>query len=161
MIIGIGGPSQAGKSTLAYVLKQHLSPSCCVLSQDEFVKEEQDIPMIKDRIDWESPDSIDLPRLLQEIAAAKEKFNHVIVEGIFAFSFPTLNDYYDKAILTEIDKETFWERRKQETRWGKEPDWFLEHVWTAYLDNKQSLPSSYLAIGNDYDLTELLTFLRS
>ena len=108
MIIGIGGPSQAGKSTLAKGLLERLEGSVSILSQDDFVKAEHDIPMVRDRIDWESPLSINLDKLLQHLEELSSANSTVIVEGIFAYSFPELNAIYDKAILIEIDKPTYF-----------------------------------------------------
>lgn len=159
MIIGIGGPSQAGKSTLAKGLLERLEGSVSILSQDDFVKAEHDIPMVRDRIDWESPLSINLDKLLQHLEELSSANSTVIVEGIFAYSFPELNAIYDKAILIEIDKPTFWNRRKKETRWGKEPDWFLEHVWSAYMENKQAVPEPKLVVTNDHPIQKVLAFL--
>jgi len=160
MIIGIGGPSQAGKSTLARELQESLEGSVHILSQDDFVKEESCIPTIRDRIDWESSVSINLDTLLQQLEVVKSTYSTVIIEGIFAYSFPELNAVYDKSILIEIDKPTFWNRRKKETRWGAEPDWFLEHVWSSYVCNKQAVPEPNLVITNNHSIQNVLAFLN-
>jgi nicotinamide/nicotinate riboside kinase len=133
-IIGIGGASRSGKSSLAKKLKDHFaSKRVWILDQDDFVKPDDQLPKIQDRIDWEHPESIDLPSLLSEIAIASKNNDIVIIEGLLAFYFDELNARYDYSIFVQISKETFIFRRQQETRWGTEPKWYVEHVWISHL----------------------------
>jgi uridine kinase len=133
-IIGIGGASRSGKSSLAKKLKDHFaSKRVMILDQDDFVKPDELLPKIQDRIDWEHPESIDLPSLLSEITKAAKTHDLVIVEGLLALYFDELLALYDQTVFLAIDKETFIFRRQQETRWGTEPKWYIEHVWISYL----------------------------
>ena len=131
-LVLIGGVSRCGKSTLANELSQ-LLPSSIHLDQDDFVIEEQLIPKIKDRIDWETPESIDWPKLHNEIDRSLSTNNLVIVEGIFAFTQKDLTQKAQFRIALQAQKENFLKWRKEETRWGNEPDWYLEHVWNSHL----------------------------
>ena len=90
--------------------------------------EKDQIPTVKDRLDWEHPDSIDWDRLITQIE--KTKAQVLIIEGIFVFDSRLL-PFYSKTILVEQDKEIYYERRKKEIRWGAEPLWYLDHVWTT------------------------------
>lgn len=130
-LIAIGGVSRSGKSSLALKLSAAL-PNSIVLHQDDFVKSEAHIPQINGRTDWEHPDSIDWPSWKESIKEALAKHNFVIIEGLFAFYDHAINSQIYKAIYLSIDKTTFLERRRNETRWGHEPDWFIEHVWEAH-----------------------------
>lgn len=130
-LIAIGGVSRSGKSSLALKLLAAL-PNSVVLHQDDFVKSDRQIPKIKGRTDWEHPDSIDWPSWKESIHKALAKYDYVIIEGLFAFSDASINSQIHKAIYLSIDKATFLERRRKETRWGHEPDWFIEHVWEAH-----------------------------
>jgi uridine kinase len=130
-LIAIGGVSRSGKSSLALKLLSAL-PDSIVLHQDDFVKPEAQIPQINGRTDWEHPDSIDWPLWKERIDKALTKHNYVIIEGLFAFYDASINSQIHKAIYLSIDKPTFLERRRKETRWGHEPDWFIEHVWEAH-----------------------------
>ncbi len=132
-IIGIGGVSRSGKSILARKLEKAIHGTVLVLSQDDFTRPISEIPLIQDRTDWEQPDSIDFERLIAHIRDQKNSFEFIIVEGLLAFANEELNTLYGMTILLTISKETFLARRKKETRWGKEPDWYLEHVWESYL----------------------------
>ena len=65
-IIGIGGCSRSGKSTLARRIKERFSDLCVlILDMDDFVLPKDQIPKIKDRTDWELPASVDFKKLIQ------------------------------------------------------------------------------------------------
>lgn len=133
-IIGIGGASRSGKSSLAKKLKdRYASKGVIILDQDDFVKPDDQLPTIQDRFDWEHPDSIDLKSLLSEVTLAAKTHDVVIVEGLLSLYFEELNALYDFTIFIEISKPMFIFRRQQETRWGTEPNWYVEHVWTSFL----------------------------
>jgi uridine kinase len=142
-LLGIGGVSRKRKKTLANVLRKSMSAygfeKIEIISQDDYTLPEERLPRIKNRIDWEQPDSIDWTRLLGDIKKKKETHDLVIVEGIFVYYHPELNGLYDYALFLTIRKDVFMARRKEETRWGEEPEWYLRHVWQSYLE--YGLPS--------------------
>ena len=132
-VIGIGGVSRSGKSTFAQKLKLKFKGKVLILSQDEYINSEDQIPMIQDRTDWEHPDSIDFQKLVSEIKLRGHDNDFILVEGLMAFHNQELRSHYDFTIMLTISKETFLKRRKKETRWGEEPEWYLAHVWESYL----------------------------
>lgn len=132
-IIGIGGVSRAGKTSLAERIPSFLQGRrCIVFHQDDFVSPEEKIPLIRDRIDWESPQSLDLEKFKISIIQATLSHDWVIAEGLMAFYSKDLVQLYDKKMFVSISYETFLARRKKETRWGEEPDWYIQHVWDSY-----------------------------
>lgn len=131
-LILIGGVSRSGKSSLAQYLTQHL-PLSIHIDQDTFVLPEPQIPTIKDRTDWEVPESIDWKKLDTTTTNYLNRYEFVILEGIFAFQQESLNQLADLKIELKLPKEEFLAKRKQEQRWGEEPQWFIEHVWKAHL----------------------------
>ena len=135
MIIGIGGVSTAGKSSLAFQLRKYFSPKAKVkiLCQDDFILPESEIPRIKGHIDWECPDSVDHNMYFQAIQREKKVNDIVISEGLFAFNDERVGSLYDKRIFLMIERETFWKRKLADLRWGKEPEWYIEHIWNNYL----------------------------
>jgi len=133
-LILIGGMSRAGKSLLARQLQLKV-PNSIHIDQDDFVLPEEQIPTIKNRIDWEHPDGMNWPLLKSKIQQASATNSLVIVEGIFAFNEASIVTSADLKIYLDLNKEEFTIRRKQETRWGKEPEWYIEHVWTSHLKN--------------------------
>lgn len=114
------------------MLSKDLSNSL-IIHQDEYVLPKHLSPKIKDQIDWERPETIDWLRLKKTIEEAISAYDFIIIEGIFTLSDSGILSAADFSICLHIEKSTFLERRKKETRWGNEPDWFLEHVWTSHL----------------------------
>ena len=136
MIIGIGGVSRGGKTTRALALKatyEQQGKTVAVLHQDDFTQPKRRIPRIRYKIDWEHPGSMDFRRFENAILEAREQYDIVIAEGILVFYDPAVNALFDERILMEIDRNTFLERRAKETRWGREPRWYIEYVWESYL----------------------------
>lgn len=115
-----------------------------VLHQDEYVKAEKDIPMIQDHIDWEVPESIDWDTWQEAIELGLQQSNMVIAEGLLVFAHEGLNAKFDKAIYVQIPKEVFLERKRQDLRWGKEPEWYIDYIWNAHLE--QGMPPSEMNI---------------
>ena len=142
MIIGVGGVSRSGKTSLAFLIKKILEEhgeTAIVLSQDDFVFDENQIPKIRHRTDWECPESIDFQRYKKEIIEKKGQFQHVITEGLLNFWNDELDALFDRRLFCCIKKDIFLNRRLQEKRWGLEPKWFIEHVWKSYLKYGQTI----------------------
>lgn len=136
LLIGIGGASRSGKSTLALQLQAEYEAqglSVAVLHQDNFAFPEAQLPIIRDHLDWDRPESMDFRRLEAAIVQAHTQFDVVIAEGILIFYDPQINCLFNRRIFIEIDKALFLEHRAQETRWGQEPDWYAEYVWESHL----------------------------
>jgi uridine kinase len=134
MIIAIGGCSTSGKSALAAQLAEHFSDKKVkVFCQDDFTYPTPDIPKINGHTNWEIPESIDFEWMKNTIEKASKEYDLVIAEGLLIYHWPELNKMFDKKLFVEIDKKTFWERKHKDFRWGKEPDWYIEHIWNSYL----------------------------
>jgi uridine kinase len=131
-LILIGGVSRSGKTTLAKQLSL-LLPNTRIISQDDFVLPSSSLPLIRDRYDWDSPESIDWSILYRHITQELTQHEHVILEGIFAYNSQKINRLSDYNIYLSLDQSTFQERRKKETRWGTEPSWYMAHVWNAHI----------------------------
>jgi uridine kinase len=155
MIIGIGGVSRSGKSFLSHKLSVLLGrDQSLVISQDDYVNDINLIPKIQDHTDWESPLSIDFKRFAEAISHYKKSYQYIIAEGLFAFYDSRLLDLYDIKIHIHISFEEFVKRKKQDFRWGKEPDWYIQHIWDAYL--RYGIPDfiedDYLRINGEKDI---------
>ena len=137
MMLGIGGVSRSGKSTLARLLVNHFRDSgktAIVLHQDDFVFPTTRIPKVRDKVDWEHPLSVQHDLLRETVAFYRERFEVIIVDGFLAFHDPLLNEQYHHHIFVEITKETFLRRKEDDLRWGDIPRWFFEHIWDSYLE---------------------------
>ena len=135
-MIGIGGVSRSGKTDLSKFLSekfQELGYTVVTLHQDEFVFHEKEIPKIKDRTDWEIPESINFPKYLSAIKEAQQNLADVIiVEGFLNFYQKEITQLFDKKILMEISHATFEKRKRKDDRWGIEPDWYIDYIWESY-----------------------------
>ena len=134
MIIGIGGVSNAGKTTLSDRLKKSLAPlRVKILSQDNFPKPVEEIPMIRDHVDWEIHESLEMSQYFKQMLEDEKQYDVVIAEGLFAFCDDRIVSHYDKKVFLTISKETFWDRKSKDLRWGKEPEWYMEHIWDSHF----------------------------
>lgn len=134
IVVGIGGVSRAGKTFLAQLISQNLSSVIIkTLPQDDFVKPVDEIPLINGHIDWESPESIDFPRYKNAIVAASEISDIVIAEGLLSVYNPDIVQLFDKIIFITLSFTEFNRRKQNDLRWGKEPDWYIQHIWKSYL----------------------------
>lgn len=164
MIIAIAGVSQAGKSTLAGSLRNVLGTNhTTILCQDDFVHDPKDIPMVKDHIDWEHPDSIDHEKFREAIIAESQRNQYVIVEGLMVSWDSDTCKLFDKCIFIEIDKPTFMKRKSADDRWGIEPEWYVEHIWESYLrfGRKQASQECLVVNGcQPIDLQQIIAYLN-
>ena len=134
MIIAIGGISNAGKSNLAKRLSDHYrNQSSIVLCQDDFANPTNEIPKIKGHTNWEIPESLDFDKFYKKIIESADSFKIVLVEGLFVYYEERLLNLYDKSIYMSISKETFIKRKRKDLRWGKEPEWYLQHIWESHF----------------------------
>lgn len=134
MIIGIGGVSRAGKTSLAFKIREWLGyDEVTILHQDEFIQPMKSMPMINGHVDWEHPRSLDFKDLFDRVNAEKELKKYVIVEGLMVFWSEELCALFDKKIYLKIGKEAFLSRKTLDNRWGNEPDWYINHIWNNHF----------------------------
>ncbi len=166
MVIGIGGASRSGKSTLANLLVTHFRKTgkkAIIFHQDDFVFPETQIPKIKGKTDWESPLSIDHDLLLEVVKDFRDRFDVVIIEGFFAFYHQPLNVLYDRRVFVKISRRTFLIRKAMDSRWGYIPTWYIDHIWKSFLKlgKPSELKSDYLAVSgeDEFDMKKVLKYL--
>lgn len=140
MIVAIGGISNAGKSKLASKIADFYDNlSTIILCQDNYANPTPEIPKINGHTNWEIPESINFNRFYQKIIDSIKLYDIVIVEGLFVFYEQRLLDLYDKSIYLTIDKETFFDRKKKDLRWGREPEWYIKHIWDSHFKHCDEL----------------------
>ena len=148
IIIGIGGVSRAGKTTLAYKIRD-LYPKQKIrfVHGDDVVKAVKDIPMIKGITDWECVESFDYEKIIKKINGDDDS-DIIVCEGILIFHNIDLIKLFDKKIIVEINKDCFYERKSNDDRWGYEPDWYIDYIWKSYIRN-------YAGIKNNEDFLKI------
>ena len=135
-IIGIGGVSRAGKTSLAQRISDWLvDENVKILHQDDYVVPNNEMPLVKGQIDWEKPESLDFVTFRKEILKAQEKYDYIIAEGLMVYNQAEVFELFDKKIFIEISKETFLSRKTLDSRWENEPKWYIEHIWDSHFVN--------------------------
>lgn len=164
MIIGIGGISNTGKSKLALRIKDYYSArKVRILCQDDYAFPKNSIPLIRNHVDWERPESIDFNYFERVVTEEIGKNDIMIIEGIFAFNKDNLNKLIEKKIFLTLESKSFLSRKCNDFRWGKEPDWYIEHIWNNHEKYcKQNVPKEALTIAADknIDLKEVINFIE-
>lgn len=158
IVIAIGGVSRAGKTTLSTKLKNDFSnKKAVVLCQDDYIRDVENIPKIKDRIDWEHPDSIDHVAFFNAILEAQKNADIVIVEGLMVYYDLGTSLLFDKKIFIQIDHETFVRRKEKDFRWGIEPDWYIQHIWDSFFKyGSVELNDSFLVLQGNKEYSDTL-----
>uniref|UniRef100_A0A3B4FQQ1 Nicotinamide riboside kinase 2-like n=1 Tax=Pundamilia nyererei TaxID=303518 RepID=A0A3B4FQQ1_9CICH len=157
-IIGIGGVTNGGKTTLTNNLIKTL-PNCCVVHQDDFFK----VSVIITALDMEAMTNtikawIENPVKFarshgvplsssSDLANTDEQIHILIVEGFLLYNYPPLLDVFDKCYYISIPYEEC--KRRRSTRQYTVPDppgLFDGHVWPMYLKHRKQMEDSGLNI---------------
>ena len=134
-LIGISGGTGSGKTTLAKKLAEHFGDSIALIRQDDYYRNRTDMPRVGDEVNYDHPDSFDMPLLLSHIAALRsgesveapiyEYKTHtrsektrlvspapvVLVEGILLFESEELSELFDMKIFVDTDPDVRLLRR--------------------------------------------------
>ena len=138
IIIGIGGGSGAGKTTLANRLQELLKDKLSVIQFDHYCCDQSHLPMEERvKVNYDIPSSYDSSLLLKHIidlqnniAIARPCYSMsthtrtsetltimpnevIIVEGIMVFSNPDVFKQYDYRIFVDAAENVRFERRKR------------------------------------------------
>jgi uridine kinase len=140
LVIGIAGESAGGKSTFSDYLEKSLDKlKVKVMRMDNYFKSDEDRPRPKAMItkkvylDDNHPESMDLPKLADDLRAAANGKEHdvIIVEGLLTL--------YDDDICTMLDLKLYVECRPDERivrRLKRNMQWGLsfDEISGVYLD---------------------------
>ncbi|XP_030274320.1 nicotinamide riboside kinase 1 isoform X1 [Sparus aurata] len=165
LVVGVGGMTNGGKSTLSKSLHQQI-PNSCIIAQDSYFKDDSVVPvddsgfkqydmldalhmdaMMRDVDSWRrDPDSFLRQRGLNPERPAPPVDTEVfvlIVEGFLIFNYRPLNELFDKRYFMEIPYDVC--KRRRSSRVYKPPDplgYFDGHVWPMYLKNREQMESA-------------------
>ena len=101
---------------------------------------------------------------LQAVRREKQNNDIVISEGLFAFHDDNLSKLYDKKLFLFVDKDTFKLRKLRDKRWGKVPEWYIDHIWDSYIIKgraKDAKGVKKIDAAQLFDLDDIVKFIKS
>ncbi|KAM4615881.1 nicotinamide riboside kinase 1 [Polymixia lowei] len=136
LVVGIGGMTNGGKSTLSNSL-HHQIPNSSIIAQDSFFKDDSVVPVDSNGFkQYDMLDALHMDKMMSKVdswrrdpevfltpehaamSRSKEKVFVLIVEGFLIFN-------YSSRVYTPPDP----------------PGYFDGHVWPMYLKNRQEMES--------------------
>ncbi|XP_004688946.1 PREDICTED: nicotinamide riboside kinase 2 isoform X2 [Condylura cristata] len=164
-IVGIGGVTNGGKTTLTNSLLKSL-PNCSVIHQDDFFKPQDQIAVGEDGFkQWDVLESLDMEAMLSTVQAwgsNPQKFarahgvgvqteasdTHILIlEGFLLYSYKPLLDLYSRRyFLTVPYEESKWRRSTRSYKVPDPPGIFDGHVWPMYQKYKQEMEANNVEV---------------
>ncbi|XP_003277072.2 nicotinamide riboside kinase 2 isoform X2 [Nomascus leucogenys] len=165
LIVGIGGMTNGGKTTLTNSLLRAL-PNCCVIHQDDFFKPQDQIAVGEDGFkQWDVLESLDMEAMLDTVQAwlsSPQKFarahgvsvqpeasdTHILLlEGFLLYSYKPLVDLYSRRyFLTVPYEECKWRRSTRNYTVPDPPGLFDGHVWPMYQKYRQEMEANAVEV---------------
>ncbi|XP_033615670.1 nicotinamide riboside kinase 2 isoform X2 [Fukomys damarensis] len=160
-VVGIGGVTNSGKTTLTDSLRKAL-PNCCVIHQDDFFKPQDQIAVGEDGFkQWDALASLDMEAMLGTVQAwlsSPQKFarSHgvrvqpgapdvhiLLLEGFLLYSFRPLLDLYSRRYFLRVPyEECKWRRSTRSYPVPDPPGLFDGHVWPMYQKYKREMEAN-------------------
>uniref|UniRef100_A0A8C1XAC3 Nicotinamide riboside kinase 1 n=1 Tax=Cyprinus carpio TaxID=7962 RepID=A0A8C1XAC3_CYPCA len=158
LILGIGGMTNGGKTTLSKSLQELLQNSC-VISQDNFFKVPTTATLFVCSFQYDTLDALHMDKMMADIGlwqedpqsfmtsrghAVKSTASELssvfilIVEGFLIFNHGPLNSLINKRYFLQIPYETCKERRSSRVYVPPDPPGYFDgYVWPMYLKNRK------------------------
>ncbi|XP_053559110.1 nicotinamide riboside kinase 2 [Bombina bombina] len=170
IIIGIGGITNGGKTTLTKRLINIL-PNCCVVHQDDFFKPPDQIEVGEDGFkQWDVITSIDMEAMVNTVSAwienpvkfalshgisvspphkgsDKEDLQILILEGFLLYNHKMLAEMCTERYYLTIPYEECKKRRSGRNYTVPDPPGLFDgHVWPMYLKHRKEMEESGVCI---------------
>lgn len=174
LVIGIAGGTGSGKTTVVNnILRDLNTESVIVISQDNYYRDNQDMPLEeRSKINFDHPRSIDFELLKQHVRELKEGksinqpvysfithtrtdttiLTHpqsvIIVEGILVLTDAELRDLFDVTIFVHADSDERLIRRVRRDIQERGRD--LDEVLTRYQDTLKPMHQQFIEPSKNY-----------
>ncbi|XP_068092698.1 nicotinamide riboside kinase 1 isoform X2 [Hyperolius riggenbachi] len=167
-IVGIGGVTNGGKTTLANKLLKIL-PNCSLIRQDDYFKPESEVETDERGFkQYDVLEALEMEKMMLAVvswitqhsrsASPEEKSNLVpgrcenqvhflIVEGFLLYQYKPLDDVIDRRYFITVPYEEC--KRRRSTRVYEPPDppgYFDGHVWPMYIKHKDEMDTVHREI---------------
>lgn len=145
-IIGIGGVTNGGKTTLCSSLREKF-PEASALHMDDYYWPDDDPHQIRmeeyDYVDYERLGSVDMERLVCDVKEWVSRVTTVqskasahppilLIDGIMIYSQRDLRSLFHRKYFFTLTKAECWERRRVRVYEPPDPDGYFKHVWSSY-----------------------------
>ncbi|KAM6944039.1 nicotinamide riboside kinase 1 isoform 1-T1 [Lycodopsis pacificus] len=164
LVVGVGGVTNGGKSTLSNSLHQQI-PNSCLIAQDSYFKADSVIPVDSNGFkQYDMLDALHMDTMMSEVDSWRrdpesflrrrglnperttppldEEVYVLIVEGFLIFNHRPLNELFYKRYFMEIAYEVCKRRRSSRVYSPPDPPGYFDgHVWPMYLKNRQEMES--------------------
>lgn len=164
LIVGVGGMTNGGKSTLSKSLHEQIHNSC-IIAQDSFFKDDSVVPVDSNGFkQYDTLDALHMDKMMSEVESwqrdpelflrgrgltsahtalsVNEEVFVLIVEGFLIYNYRPLNELFDKRYFMEIPYDVCKMRRSSRVYTPPDPPGYFDgHVWPMYLKNHQEMES--------------------
>ncbi|KAF1389324.1 hypothetical protein PFLUV_G00072250 [Perca fluviatilis] len=165
LLVGVGGMTNGGKSTLSRSLHQKI-PNSCLIAQDSYFKDDSIVPVDSNGFkQYDMLDALHMDTMMCEVdswrrdplsfmkqrglnpehtasSSADEEVYVLIVEGFLIFNHRPLNELFHKRYFMEIPYDVCKTRRSLRVYTPPDPPGYFDgHVWPMYLKARQEMES--------------------
>ncbi|XP_068995167.1 nicotinamide riboside kinase 1 [Embiotoca jacksoni] len=169
LVVGVGGMTNGGKSTLSKSL-HHQIPNSCIIAQDSYFKDDSVVPLDSNGFkQYDMLDALHMDTMMREVdswridphmflrqqglkpsyitPSVDTEVYVLIVEGFLIFNHRPLNELFDKRYFMEIPFDVCKARRSSRVYTPPDPPGYFDgHVWPMYLKNRKDMESNVLAM---------------
>lgn len=146
IVVGLGGVTNGGKTTMCRALEKFFSSESKHLRLKTFhlddyfrlIDDPQHIYLTEYKTqDWDCLSALDLDRFVSDLKSDRDRYDLILVEGFLIFNIPS-ESLYDLSYFFDLPYDECCRRRSERVYEPPDPEgYFQGHVWLAYLKAKK------------------------